>query len=309
MHDVDMAFEKKILTLSANSQCVFSLESELHPFHFNIWSHCHRDNVYWLLPGAINDRDDINCNIIYWGDWFRTTADLYRRFSDVLENLHQPRAKSKMFDALLGSPKPHRDFVARAVAENNLSDKFILTYGGQWREDRFYAQDYFIYEPGTEVVSPDTHLGTMDWARYRGHLCHLSQIMPVQVYNDSYYSVIAETDYMNSVSFFSEKTAKPIIAKRLFIAFSGYRFLENLKKLGFRTFDGIIDESYDAIHDGSERWTAAFEQIKFLCQADPTEIQRKITPIIEHNYQVMMETDWNRRALDRIRLVIDPILV
>lgn len=305
MHDVDMAFEHKVLQLSAASRCVFSLESELHPFHFTIWSQCHRENVYWLLPGSINGRDDINDNIIYWGDWFKTTVELYRHFPDIVEDLHQPKSKPKFFEALLGSPKPHRDFVANAVVEHGLKDKFILTYGGRWSDDAFYAQDYFIYEPGTEVVNPDRHLGTMDWARYRGHQCHLSQIIPTQVFNDSYYSIIAETDYLNSVSFFSEKTVKPIIAQRLFVAFSGVNFLANLRRLGFKTFQGIIDESYDSMPNGIDRWNAAFEQIKFLCQADPVYIRDQIQPIVEHNFRVMMETDWNQYARDSIQAVID----
>lgn len=306
MHDADMVFEDKIQLLSDHSLSVFTLESELHPDHYyKIWTACHRPNVYWVVPGGVNDRDDMINNIIYWGDWFKTTASLYRKLSDVLVDLHAPRAKSYHFEALLGSPKPHRDFVARSVVDHGLQSKFILTYGGAWNDDRFYAQDYFIYEPGTEMADPDNHIGTMDWARYRGEQCHLSQIIPTQVYNDSYYSVIAETDHVNEIIFFSEKTVKPILAKRLFVVFSGYRFLEHLRSLGFQTFDGIIDESYDTILDGPSRWAAAFEQIKFLCETDPAVVAQQIQPIVEHNFQHMMETDWNRYAIDRIQAVID----
>lgn len=305
MHDVDMVFENKIGLLSEHSLLVFSLESELHPFHFTIWDRCHKENVYWLLPGFVNDRNDINNHIIYWGDWFRTTSDLYRKLPDVLDSIHVTKKKPKFFEALLGSPKPHRDFVAQSVAENNLQNQFILTYGGKWQDDQFYARDYFIYEPGTEILDPQRHLGTMDWATYRGHRCHLSQIIPVEVYNNTYYSIIAETDYVNQVVFFSEKTVKPILAKRLFVVFSGYKFLETLQNLGFQTFQGIIDESYDLMPDGQERWAAAVEQIKFLCQSDPYDINERIRPIVEHNFQTMMETDWNKYALNQIQNLID----
>lgn len=305
MHDTELVFEDKIRLLSDHSQLVFTIESELHPYHYTIWSQCHRSNVYWVLPGLVNDRDDIDPHIIYWGDWFKTTAGLYRKLPDVLETLHASRQKPYHFEALLGSPKPHRDFIAKSVIDHGLQSNFILTYGGKWQDNQFYAKDYFIYEPGTEMIQPDQHIGTMDWARYRGEQCHLSQIIPVQVYNDAYYSVIAETDYVNDIVFFSEKTVKPILAKRLFVAFSGYRFLHHLRGLGFQTFDGIIDESYDNISDGTARWQAAFEQIKILCQSDPNDIQRRAMPILEHNFKIMIETDWTRYAINGIQRIID----
>lgn len=304
-HDVDMEFEKKVILLSENSELVFTLESEIHPYHFTIWSYCHKSNVYWILPGHVNNHNDIDDHIIYWGDWFKTTSNLYRKLPEVVEKLHTSAVKPLKFEALLGSPKPHRDFVTKSVIDNGLQDQFILTYGGKWNDDHFYARDYFIYEPGTKICDPARHIGTMDWAQYRGERCHLSQIIPVSVYNDTQYSIIAETDYVNSLSFFSEKTAKPMIAKRLFVVFSGYHFLENLRRLGFQTFDGIIDESYDKISDGTERWAAAFEQVKFLCQADPVDIHQQIAPILEHNFEVMMETDWTRYACDGVQRVID----
>lgn len=304
-YDVDMQFESKVKLLSKHSQYVFCLESELHSFHFHIWAACHKDNVYWLLPGHVNDRDDIDSHIIYWGDWFKTTANLYRALPDVLSSIRSDINKPKRFDALLGSPKPHRKFVHDAIVARGLTEKFVMTYGGKWSDKSFYAQDYFIYEPGTEVLDPTNHRGTMDWARYYGHRCHLSQIIPREVFNQTSYSIIAETDYDNTLSFFSEKTAKPIIAQRLFIAFTGYRFLHNLRRLGFRTFDGIIDETYDEIKHGADRWTAAFEQVEKLCHRDPKQIESVLRPIVEHNFHVMMDTDWTRYARAGIQAAID----
>lgn len=304
-HDKDISFEAKIDILSQHSECVFALESELHHFHWKLWAQCHRHNVYWLLPGFVNDRDDINDHIIYWGDWFKTTANLYRALPDVLSSINVDINKPKRFDALLGSPKPHRSFVHDSVIEHGLQDKFVMTYGGEWSNEKFYAQDYFIYEPGTEVIDVPGHRGTMDWARYHGQRCHLSQIIPVQVFNNTSYSIVAETDYDDTLSFFSEKTAKVLIARRLFVVFTGYKFLYNLRRLGFQTFNDVIDESYDLIPSGPKRLAAAFQQVQRLCQTDPSEIRERLAPVVEHNYKIMMNTDWTRYALDQIQAVMD----
>ena len=104
-HDTELQFEIKILKLSEISDLVFAIESEIHQFHWSIWAQCHRDNVYWMHPGTVNDRDDMRKHIIPWQDWFKTTRDLYRELPDILSRLSPYNIKQKYFDALLGSPK------------------------------------------------------------------------------------------------------------------------------------------------------------------------------------------------------------
>lgn len=295
-------FEDKIVKLSQSSDLVFSFESELHNFHWQIWEQCHRDNVYWCLPGYVNDREDINSHIICWGDWFKTTTRIYQELPHKLAELTPYATKPRYFDALLGVKKPHRDFVCNAVMSSGLQDNIIMSYGGTWDDNKFYAQDYFIWEEGTVPVGKT--LGTADWADYYGHRCHLSQIIPIKVYNDSAYSIVAETDYDNTLSCFTEKSAKPMLARRLFVAFTGYKYLHNLRKLGFRTFDGIIDESYDQIIDDDVRYAQAFEQVKFLCNQEQAVIYEQARDILEHNYELMFSRDWTKWAADHISDVI-----
>ena len=297
-------FEDLINQLSSVSNLVFSFESELHHYHWQIWEKCHHDNVYWVLTGQVNDRDDMNSHIIYWGDWFTTTTHVYKMLPHKLAEIQTYTTKPKMFDALLGSPKPHRDFVANAVKQHGLEDQFILTYGGQWKNDEFYAKDYFIWESDIEIVAP-LLIGTADAIRYCGVFTGLSRVIPIKVFNETAYSIIAETDHDNTLSFFSEKTAKPIIARRLFVAFTGYKFLHNLRSFGFRTFDAVIDESYDLIMDDEQRYAAAFEQVKKLCSMDQQQVYDLIRPVTEHNYELMMSRDWVGYAAEGIQRAID----
>jgi hypothetical protein len=110
------------------------------------------------------------------------------------------------------------------------------------------------------------------------------------------------------VLFFSEKTAKVLIARRLFVAFTGYKFLQNLRELGFRTFDGIIDESYDLIWNDTDRYASAFEQVKYLCNVPQSEIIPKIRDIVDHNHNMIMNTDWTKFVTDQIRTKISSLL-
>ena len=85
---------------------------------------------------------------------------------------------------------------------------------------------------------------------------------------------------------------KPILARRLFIVFSGQYYLRNLRKLGFQTFDSIIDETYDNIENHDERFRLALEQMHKLIDRSQDLILEKIRPIVEHNYNLMISKDW-----------------
>ena len=62
--------------------------------------------------------------------------------------------------------------------------------------------------------------------------------------------------------------------------------LADLRSLGFKTFDIVIDESYDTIEDDNTRWEMAFEQVKFLLtHQNLQEIYKTILPILEYNSQ------------------------
>jgi hypothetical protein len=208
--------------------------------------------------------------------------------------------KPRYFDALLGSPKPHRDFVHNAVLGNNLTEQIIAPYGGDWKTNEFYAKDYFVWEP--DCVPQQQIIGTADWVSYHGHQCHLSQVMPLKVYNDTAYTIIAETDCDNTLSFYSEKTAKAMIARRLFVAFSGYKFLENLRKLGFQTFDGVIDESYDLELNDVRRFNMAFQQVKKLSQMDYQQVQALTEEARQHNFERLysLEQELKAEMLDMV---------
>ena len=147
----------------------------------------------------------------------------------------------------------------------------------------------------------DPQPGTAGPVHYYGVLTGLSRVIPISVFNDTAYSIVAETDHDNTLSFYSEKTAKPMIARRLFVAFTGYKFLANLRQLGFETFGAVIDESYDLIKNDRDRYAAAFEQVKALCNLDQQQVYRTIKPTLEHNYNLIMNTDWTQYAANQIR--------
>ena len=85
------------------------------------------------------------------------------------------------------------------------------------------------------------------------------------------------------------------------MVFSSRHYLRNLRSLGFKTFDGIIDETYDDIEDYDLRFKSACEQIKYLISQPQEHVLAKIRPITEHNKRVMLTTDWHGDMLISLR--------
>lgn len=193
----------------------------------------------------------------------------------------------KRFDCLLGRQRPHRDFVEQCYNQSQFQDQIIFTY---YKQDQNIAQGLWAEDLHNYDISPQI-------------------VIPVDIYNQSYYSIIAETDanYSN-FSFYTEKTAKPIVAKRLFVFFASKNYLKNLRKLGFQTFDSVIDESYDQIDDDVERWTQAWAQVESLCARDVEQVLDQIQPIVQHNYDHFMRTDWRagvKQEFEKLRNVVN----
>jgi len=145
---------------------------------------------------------------------------------------------------------------------------------------------------GVEIIANQKFSHSIDQVLYYGHRIGISCVVPLTVYNQTNYSIVAETNFDNHYNFYTEKIVKPIMCRRLFIAVSGQHYLKNLRSFGFRTFDGIIDESYDSEPDNHVRWTKAMEQVNWLSQQDPAVIFAQAAEIVEHNHCVMFERDW-----------------
>jgi len=79
-------------------------------------------------------------------------------------------------------------------------------------------------------------------------------------YKCSYLNIVLEShmDVDQSYgAFLTEKTFKPIKNAQPFIIFGGPSSLRLLRRLGYRTFEGIINNSYDDITNTTNRWDAA----------------------------------------------------
>jgi hypothetical protein len=280
-------FDILLKDLTACSDHVLVLMSELHDRTVEIVQRHDDPKVSYFICGEFNFELEFS-PVHKFYDWFTTTTHFYKHVRPETLNVLDPYGpKPLQFDALLGRKKLHRDY-----AYTRLKDLpgNLLTYLGDINCN-FDDPTKWIWESqGLEIDRPVEW--TVERLPYYGHRMCISQIIPLKIYNQTAYTLVAETNYSNHYSFYTEKTVKPILARRLFVILGGQNQLSNLHHLGFQTFDGIIDESYDTVADNSGRFKKAVDQIEYLMTQPQEEVLDKIKPVCEHNFNLMTETDW-----------------
>lgn len=107
-------------------------------------------------------------------------------------------------------------------------------------------------------------------------------------YQNTLLSVVMETCQNYDDWFFSEKTWKPILYKHPFILFNKEFSLQKLREFGYKTFDNVIDETYDTIVNHEDRLLAIVEELKRLCNLtyqEKVSFKENVKEIVEFNYQ------------------------
>ena len=99
-------------------------------------------------------------------------------------------------------------------------------------------------------------------------------------YSETYVNLVTETFFGRNV-FLSEKIFKPLSNLQPFIVLGDYATLDELKRLGFKTFEPFIDESYDLEIDPKIRIKKIEEEISKLKNKTINEIHDWYYSIID----------------------------
>ena len=228
----------------------------------------------------------------YTNDMFFTGPQLYQKNKmcvDLLANLKDVADKDTetYWDLLLGETNENKDLLYEAIGGHPVLDKTFLTYFGK-DTNKGYWSDH--------VVRPVKHtaetLGPL--ANRFNTQIRCSDLIDPEIYNQTYYTAMIETTIHNDFAMFSEKEAKPIVAKRPFIIFGACRQLEAFRSLGFKTFSKVVDESYDLVEDKAERWHKALDSMVTLTEKDPKEVYSQLEGVLTHNKNHFENMKWKR---------------
>ena len=193
------------------------------------------------------------------------------------------------FNRLVSNDRSYRCYFVSKLAEELLLEHGQVSFGlateqATWQE---------------EIVDVNTKLSTKAIDHIKLHLPSTPLIIDNErvlgsasgdiprCTNDSLWHIVTETVFYYDKLHLTEKIFKPIVMKQPFMLLGAVGNLAYLKSYGFKTFEGIIDESYDTIQDNDLRTEAVVAQIAWYCALsaeDKRTVIEAIAPIVEYNF-------------------------
>jgi len=228
-------------------------------------------------------------------DWYRGHYAL---------NYNKPIVKQYNYDfisfnRIINNDRSYRIYFISLLKEQGLLDKGLVS---------FNVTDNLFDDWPDEVADPNTKLSEHARHHAETHLVNVNKLVidnptlhgsasadiprtvdSITIPNtvDAFWHVVTETVFYYDKLHLTEKIFKPIVSKQPFMLLAAPGNLAYLRSYGFKTFDGIIDESYDTIQDPDQRTEAVVDQLAWYCSLSDMEKQAVIyalEPVIEYNF-------------------------
>lgn len=118
-----------------------------------------------------------------------------------------------------------------------------------------------------------------------------------EFYPNALIDIVAETFVNGNLFFATEKTVRPMLLKKPYIAMAGRDHLLYLRQMGFKTFHDFWNEDYDG-YEGSDRYQKILDLIDVLANKSNNElieIYYAMKPILDHNYNLLVNQTYGRK--------------
>ena len=206
------------------------------------------------------------------------------------------------FNRIINNDRSYRIYFVSKLKELGLLDQGLVSFGvtddlfGDWRD---------------EVSVPNSKLSDSAKLHIEQHLTDIDKLVVdhAEIHSsasaniprtidrldfnndtlnvDSFWHAVTETVFYYDKLHLTEKIFKPIVSKQPFMLLAAPGNLAYLKSYGFKTFDSVIDETYDTIQDNDLRTEAVIDQLHWYCNLTPgekTDVIKQLEPIIDYNF-------------------------
>lgn len=234
---------------------------------------CSFNNI-WNPVTIITDSFPMRQSTTWWHDIITPS------WEDLMRYKTANKDRIKFYNCLNYSPRWHREVMICQLHNHGLLDKGLVSFQNIRGLERLQSSGI-----PTDVVNAVSAMNGRVIDVIDNPLKTGSNFN-ADIYKDSCISLITETICNDGVEvFLTEKVIKPILAKQPFMIWGNCKSLEYLRSYGFKTFDGLIDESYDTL-PYAERCNAIIQNLKLLESIDILEWYDSCKEICEHNYNL-----------------------
>jgi len=219
---------------------------------------------------------------------------LYRHRNRSMPTVYHEQARTKNFTALVRTHKLWRAYTMAKLWSKGLHEHGYFGYNISETGDedtsiidienfgslKHHTEFFLKLAPfHCDLLTADEH-ADMKWTVGLHH-------------SDAYFNFVIESELTGPVRL-TEKVFKPIKNCQPFVVAGAYGSIKQLREMGYRTFDSVVDHTYDTIEDPTLRWEAVTNE---MCRiAKSKKIHTMYTECREdliHNQQLFLNKEMN----------------
>ena len=217
------------------------------------------------------------------------TENPLHSFNDNLKHKIENVDKIKTYACLNRRLRNHRSWFYKYLYHSGLLEKGLVSM------NKF--GEYSHYFEGKEMSKLEVSIITKNLPLlvYDKRNDELDDNFYIRRFNDevcldTYMTVISEAQCNDSdnTMFLSEKTFKVIACRHPFIIMGNKDSMRMMREIGYKTFDGFIDEAYDNLpaHDRLQYIVESIRKVDNI--KDKIEWYKSMEDVLEHNYNTLI---------------------
>ena len=227
------------------------------------------------------------CHAVIARDWFRYAQH------DVLLSKRMPQQDFLIYNRAWSGTREYRLKFAELVVDHDMYSYCMMGFNSEdsvdYRQHQFQNKGFQIQRQDLEQYFFHNTSNSLASADYCTHDYQTTNI-----------EVVLETLFDDDRLHLTEKTLRPIACGHPFILAATQGSLEYLRGYGFKTFDNIIDETYDTIADPAQRLQAILIEMKRIATLPNNakqQIYDSLRSIAAYNQQRFFSVEWHDQLI------------
>jgi hypothetical protein len=262
-------------------------KSDLDFFKLNLRDSPH--NIYdkcLLLHSELNSTEtekyanDCFIPVYYWNH--AVLAQDWYRYAHHIKQFHTNKTnKFLVYNRAWTGTREYRLKLADLLIEYQLIDQCQTSCSFVDHDTNTHYSQHKFTNPDWQPIHK-----LEDYYKVNDYPAHFSADFELSDYQSTDIELVLETLFDDARIHLTEKSLRPIALGQPFILTGPTGSLKYLKKYGFKTYDSVIDESYDDIVDPQQRLVAIVKLMSDIAKLSPTQYQElifKMNKIAEYN--------------------------
>jgi hypothetical protein len=251
---------------------------------------CDDNNINIRMKVIPYPHFELDMGMTTWGRNKENSINKLPSFTDNLNYKIENKDKIKTYACLNKRIRQQRVWFYNYLYNSGLLDKGLVSMNVFDKHNYNWEGKYFndgeldecssilpllVYETPNNVLDDNIYINRF----------------PEQVVKDTFFTVVSEAHCGDSdqTMFLSEKTFKVIGCRHPFLIMGNKDSMSMMRKIGYKTFDGFIDEGFDSLPT-HERLQYIIESIRKVDKIqDKIGWYKSMEEIIEFNYDVLIE--------------------